>query len=287
MEKIVEHIGKGVSRVWELDEVIYKRQTPYQTMVIAKTGQGVSLFCNNERQSVEESQLIYHEGQIIPAALFCGKIENVLIIGSSEGVISKLAVELGAKKVTHVDIDSECVEACAKYLPYGYTTEEVKNYKEKRGPIEVIIGDGYKFIEDAVKKNVKYDIVVLDLPDEQEESAQQNRLYTANFNEKIRSILSEEGVFISQAGCSTWWRNNTLRNALKRYDSSFKSTVYFEMEEQNWVWLIGSNFECNDIPKRMINKLSEISYKPKFIDGESIIKSTIIPYTLRKIQQGK
>ena len=49
MEKIVEHIGKGVNRVWELDEVIYESQTPYQNMVIARTAQGVSLFFNNVR----------------------------------------------------------------------------------------------------------------------------------------------------------------------------------------------------------------------------------------------
>ncbi|MFC3396262.1 spermidine synthase [Brenneria rubrifaciens] len=281
IEKIIEPIGKGVSRVWDLDEIIFEKETPYQSMVIAKTGQGISLFCNNERQSVEESQLIYHEGQIIPAALFCGKIENVLVIGSSEGVISKLALELGAKKVTHVDIDAECVEACAKYLPYGYSSEEVRLYKEKKGPIHLIIDDGYKFIEEAAKRNDKYDIIILDLPDEQEDSAQQNRLYTSTFNEKIISLLSEEGVFISQAGCTTWWRNNTLRNSLKRYQSSFKSTVFFEMEEQNWVWLVGSNFECNNAAERMIEKLNKLSYKPKFIDSQSIIKSTIVPFTLR------
>ena len=81
LSNITESIGKGVSRVWELESVIYQKRTPFQDMIIAKTAQGISLFCNNERQSVEESQLIYHEGQIIPAALFCGEINNVLIVG--------------------------------------------------------------------------------------------------------------------------------------------------------------------------------------------------------------
>ncbi|WP_225087635.1 spermidine synthase [Pectobacterium colocasium] len=279
--KIIEPIGKGVSRIWELENIIYQKKTPFQDMIIAKTAQGISLFCNNERQSVEESQLIYHEGQIIPAALFCGEINNVLIIGSSEGVISKLAVELGAKKVTHVDIDADCVDACAKYLPYGYTLEEVNTAKENKGPIHIIIGDGYKYIDDAIARNDMFDIIVLDLPDEQEDCAQQNRLYSAEFNNKIKKLLTPKGVFISQAGCTTYWRNSTLNNAIKRFHDSFTSTVFFEMEEQNWVWLVGANFECEDIVERMTNKLENLPYKPKFIDRQSIIKSTIIPTSLR------
>ncbi|AUX74265.1 spermidine synthase [Erwinia pyrifoliae] len=284
LSKIIEPIGKGVSRVWDIEEIIFSKKTPFQEMVIAKTGQGVSLFCNNERQSVEESQLIYHEGQIIPAALFCGEIKHVLVVGSSEGVISKLALELGAKKVTHVDIDAECVDACARFLPYGYTTEEVQLAKEDNGPVHLIIGDGYKFIDDAIARGDKYDIIVLDLPDEQEDSVQQNRLYTSEFNEKITQLLTPEGVYISQAGCSTWWRNKTLSQSVKRFNDSFKSIVFFEMEEQNWVWLVGANFACDDIVGRMKQKLINLPYLPKFIDSQSIIKSTILPVSLRNSQ---
>ncbi len=285
LNKIFEPIGNGVQRVWDLEEVIYHKHTPFQEMIIAKTAQGISLFCNNERQSVEESQIIYHEGQIIPAALFCGKIDKVLIVGSSEGVISQMAVELGAKKVVHVDIDKECVAACAKYLPYGYSPSDVKTALEKDGPIELIIGDGYQYIDDAIERNEKYDIVVLDLPDEQYEMAQQNRLYSIKFNKKIAKILTPEGVFISQAGCSTYWRNETLKKSVERFNSSFKTTVFFEMEEQNWVWLIGANFPCDDISGRMSKKLEKLSYQPKFIDKMSILKSTIIPVSLRNSQE--
>lgn len=281
LNNIKESIGQGISRVWELEEVIYNEKTLYQEVTIARTAQGISLFCDNERQSVEESQIIYHEGQIIPAALFCGDINNVLIIGSSEGVISKLAIELGAKKVTHVDIDGQCVDACAKYLPYGYTIDEVKLAKENIGQIHLIIGDGYKYIDDALIRQDKYDIIVLDLPDEQEDSAQQNRLYSSEFNNKIKQLLTPEGVYISQAGCTTYWRNTTLKKSIRRFQDSFNSTVFFEMEEQNWAWLVGANFECNNIAERMTNKLKNLAYKPKFIDGNSIIKAITLPMSLR------
>lgn len=123
----------------------------------------------------------------------CEEINRILIVGSSEGVISQLAVELGAKQIIHVDIDAACVEACAKYLPYGYTEEDVQQAKNNIGPITIIIDDGYHFIDDAIEKNNKFDIVVLDLPDEQTELAQQNRLYSTDFYNKIKKSSLRKG----------------------------------------------------------------------------------------------
>lgn len=53
------------------------------------------------------------------------------------------------------------------------------------------------------------------------------------------------------------------------------------MEEQTWVWLVGANFECHNIVERVSRKFSKFLYNLKFIDDESIIKSTILPMSLR------
>jgi len=128
-------------------------------------------------------------------------------VGSSEGGISKLALELGAKEIIHVDIDSECVDVCVAYLPYGYPREKVQLAKENSEPIHIIISDGYQYIDDAINSKEKFDIIVLDLSDEQEDLVQQNHIYSTEFNVKIKKLLSPEGIYILRAGRSTYWRN--------------------------------------------------------------------------------
>lgn len=283
MLKIKEKIATGMIRIWEVNKLLWSGDTPFQNLIICETEQGISLFCNNERQSTELTQLIYHEGMIIPALLLAKNIEKVMIIGSSEGVITKIAQEAGAKIIQHVDIDEECVKLCAKYLPYGYTQEEVEWYSTGKDPcVSLIFEDGYKIVQNASAKREKYDIIALDLPDEEIESYQQhNRLYSLEFLENVRSILTNDGVFISQGGCSTFWRNSTLKSLHSKFESVFQKTIYFEMEEQNWSFLIGMKQNVNQIEKLMQQNLRQLLYKPRHIDERSIIKSTVEPISLR------
>ena len=281
-DKVTEEIAPGIDRSWEIEEVRAHARTQFQDVLIGRTAQGLTLFCENERQSTELSQLIYHEGQIIPAALMAEKIDRVLVIGSSEGVISQIAVDLGASKVVHVDIDEACVRLCAEFLPYGYSSEDVERGLVASGPVELLFQDAFAYIDQCVETNSKFDVIVMDLPDEQVGDAQQNRLYQEEFLKKISTLLTSDGAFITQAGSTTFWRNETLVRTLRRMDNVFASTAFFEMEEQDWAWVVGTNFACSDIASRMSKKLPELSYTPQFIDAESIQKATIIPASIRR-----
>src|SRR5207249_4542500 len=105
----------GLTRHWDVYETLYKTRSQFQEIEIVSTAQGMSLFCISERQSTELSQKVYHEGQFLPAVLLAERLTNVLIIGSSEGVVSQMARACGAHRIIHVDIDRQCVEACAHY----------------------------------------------------------------------------------------------------------------------------------------------------------------------------
>lgn len=249
---------------------------------MGKTSQGISLFCNRERQSTELSQKIYHEGQLIPAVLMAEKIDRVLVIGSSEGVISLMALELGAKEIIHVDIDLECVQACAKYLPYGYSPKDLQRAMAGDSYIKFVHQDGFFYVEESIKRGEKFDIIVLDLPDEQAEDIQQNRLYELEFTNKLKSLLTDEGSYITQAGCTTFWRNETLIKSWNRMKQAFSTTVFFEMEEHDWAWIVGCKFSCEDPGSRMKATLKGLSYVPEFIDEQSISKAIMLPVSIRK-----
>lgn len=279
--EVVEPLGAGLSRTWTVSEVVMDARTPYQHLVIGRTAHGVTLFCDDERQSSEYSQLVYHEALLVPAVLLASRRARVLIIGSSEGVLSQLAVAAGAETVDHVDIDRDAVELCAEHLPYGYTVAELRRAESGSGPITVHYADGWQFVLDAAAARTCYDIVLIDLPDENDRAAQHNRLYTTEFLGHCRSLLAEGGVVGSQAGCPTLWRNESLLVARQRFGATFADVTYFGSDEHEWAFLFGSAERDGDAAARMIERLAELPLRPQTIDAATIRGGTVAPLSLR------
>lgn len=280
---VEEQLSSGLARVWEIDEVIAAERTAYQDVLIARTAHGMTLFCNRERQSSELTQLIYHEGQFIPAALLAGQRKRVLVIGSSEGVVVQLALWCGAEHVVHVDIDRRCVDLCAEHLPYGYSKRDVERYEKGTETVQLLFEDGSAVVDRLKAENQHFDIIVMDLPDEEIDSDNQhNRLYQRAFLEDLRDLLEPDGVVISQAGCASFWRNQTLARTFQRFSDTFASTVYFELTEQDWVWVVGCNAATPDPVATMQHTLKTLPYLPRFVDGNLIAAATMPPVGLRR-----
>ncbi|NIH79513.1 spermidine synthase [Amycolatopsis viridis] len=275
--QLVESLGPGLSRVWDVSEVLFDEHTGYQQVLIGRTAQGVSLFCDDERQSTEASQLVYHEALMVPAMLLADAVRRVLIIGSSEGVASRLAVEFGASLVDHVDLDRVVVRACAELLPYGYTVEELEAAERGEGPVRMHYADGFSFV-DASEGG--YDVVVIDLPDENTDAgAQHNRLYGADFLRRCAALLAPGGVVSCQGGCPTLWRNDTLRTAWARFTEVFATPVYFGSDEHEWAFLSGRVDQVADPVGAMISRLG--GFTPATLDAETLRGSTVVPFSLR------
>lgn len=281
---IEERLSQGISRLWAIDEVIADEQTAYQDVLIAHTAHGITLFCDRERQSSELTQLIYHEGQFIPAVLLAGRCDRVLVIGSSEGVVTQLAQWCGAEHIVHVDIDRRCVELCAQHLPYGYTRQDIERYNQGTGKVHLLFEDGFEVVERLKAAEQRFDIVVIDLPDEEfKPTGQHNRLYEQAFLAGLVELLEPDGVVISQAGCASYWRNQTLFQAYQRFATTFSTTVYFELTEQDWVWVIGCRAMIENPVQRMRNTLETLPYTPAYIDRDVIAAATVLPVGLRRL----
>ncbi|WP_054814159.1 adenosylmethionine decarboxylase [Nocardia arizonensis] len=280
-EKIQEPVGSGLTRIWDLRDVIVDTRTPFQHMVIARTEQGISLFSDDDRQSTEFSQLTYHEAMMVPAFVLAEKLDRVLIIGSGEGVASQMSVGAGATHVDHVDIDQLEVELCAEHLPYGYTTGELSAAVRGEGPITVHYADGWDFLAEARAAGTRYDVIVIDLPDERVEDAQHNRLYESEFLSRCKALLAPGGVLSAQAGCATMWRNETLKRSWQRFHEQFGTVVLYTSDEHEWSFLFGLNERIEDPLPGMTGRLSTLPYRPRTIDARALIRGSIEPYALR------
>ncbi|WP_328609105.1 spermidine synthase [Amycolatopsis sp. NBC_00345] len=275
---IEEPVGAGLTRVWHVSDVLADTRTGYQHLVIGKTAQGISLFCDDERQSTELSQLVYHEALLVPALLLAARVDRVLVVGSSEGVVCRIAVAAGASVVDHVDIDAQAVRLCAEHLPYGYSPAELADAERGDGPIRVHYADGWEFIRGCTEK---YDIVLVDLPDEQDGTdAQHNRLYGKEFLSLCRELLTAGGVVAYQGGCPTLWRNSTLLQCWRRFTDTFSSPVYFASDEHEWAFFFGT--EVDSPEETMVKRLATLPYRPETIDELTLRGSSVPPISLRR-----
>jgi spermidine synthase len=286
-QQIHEPLAPGLTRVWDLDEVIHEGDTRFQHVLIGRTAQGVSLFCDNDRQSTEFSQLVYHEALLVPALLLADRVDRVLVVGSSEGVVCRIAVEFGATRVDHVDIDAEVVRLCARHLPYGYTESELDSAERGEGPVTVHYADGWEFVRRVAASDDpadRYDVVLVDLPDERDgdETAQHNRLYGTEFMAMCRAATTEGGVVVNQAGCPTLWRNQTLVRSLRTFDETFGTVSCFSSDEHEWAFVSGRADEVADPTELMVRRLATSRYTPVSIDAEALRSRTVLPYHVRK-----
>ena len=278
--QVSEPQSAGLRRLWDVDEVLWSGRTAFQHMLIGCTAHGVTLFCDDERQSSAATQLVYHEALLVPALLLAEQLDNVLVIGSSEGVVSQLAVAAGAERVDHVDIDTECVRACARLLPYGYTDAELALAERGEGPVTMHYADGWAYLQGAARK---YDVVVVDLPDERPEdpAAQHNRLYRVEFLRLASTVLAPGGVLVGQVGCPTMWRNHTLRTSLGRYREVFDTVVHYGSDEHEWSFLTGCPTHVGGPVERMIERLATLPYRPETIDADALRRGAVLPRSVR------
>ncbi|WP_236789415.1 spermidine synthase [Amycolatopsis sp. GM8] len=274
--QLTEPVGRGLTRSWAVSDVMFETRTDFQHLLIGRTAQGISLFCDGERQSTEATQLTYHEALMVPPMLLAERVRRVLIVGSSEGVASQLAVAEGAEVVDHVDIDRVAVRACAEHLPYGYTPAELAAAERGDGPIRVHYRDGWEFLAAA---EPGYDVIVIDLPDENDDpAAQHNRLYGKEFLDRCTALLALGGVVSSQAGCPTMWRDDTLITAWHRFTEAFGTVVYYGSDEHEWAFLSGRaepgepDLEAN---------LKKAGYRPETIDALALRGNTVPPLRVR------
>lgn len=282
--QIHEPLAPGLTRVWELERIIWEGDTPFQHVVIAQTDQGVSLFSDNDRQSTEFSQLVYHEALMVPALLLADQVRSALVVGSSEGVVCQMAVAAGAVRVDHVDIDEQAVKLCAEHLPYGYSLDELARAERGEGPVRVRYEDGWQFLRDAASAEERYDIVLVDLPDERPDDAdaQINRLYGTEFLDMCKAVLAPGGVVVNQSGCPTLWRNETLKTSWSRFGEVFATVAYYGSDEHEWAYLFGRAEHVEDPAELMVSRLAGCGYRPVSIDAAALRSNATPPYHVRR-----
>lgn len=187
-EKYTDNIVRNI----KVDRIYFEGKTKFQYVQIFDNKiLGKTLFLDKKIQSAAIDECVFHESLVHPALLTHRQPRNILIIGGGEGAtLREILRHDCVRKATMVDIDKELVRLCQKHLP-GWSSGAFSDPRTK-----VIFGDALKYIG---KCRQKFDVIVSDLT-EPIKGGPSVYLFTEGFYKKMSQVLTEDGVFVLQAG---------------------------------------------------------------------------------------
>lgn len=170
---------------------VYQGNSEIQEIVIAESENfGRCLILDNEFQSAELDEFIYHEALVHPAMILHPAPERVVVIGGGEGAaLREVLRHRSVQKAVMVDIDRKVVECAQQFLP------SFNNGAFKDPRAELRYEDGRKFIENS---SGNFDIIIIDLTCPME-GGPSYMLFTKEFYSITRNKLTSQGILTVQA----------------------------------------------------------------------------------------
>ena len=186
-----EHsVSNEVRFALRLTEVLHSEQTLFQDLKLYKNPCfGTFMTLDGYIQLTEKDEFIYHDMICHPAMAVNPNIKRVLVIGGGDGGTAREVARYSrVEPLDMVEIDGSVVEACKKYMP---STAKVFTEEPR---LNLIIGDGLKFVEQAPDK--AYDLILVDSTDPTLGPGED--LFTMEFYQNCYRILSDDGILINQ-----------------------------------------------------------------------------------------
>ncbi|KAI9889230.1 MAG: putrescine aminopropyltransferase [Vezdaea aestivalis] len=194
----------GQAMTLRVKEILHHEKSKYQDILIFdSTDHGTVLVLDNVIQCTERDEFAYQEMITHLAMNSHPSPKKVLVIGGGDGgVLREVVKHECLEKAVLVDIDEAVIRLSKKYLPGMAVGFQHPN-------VEVIVGDGFKFLED--KKN-EFDVIITDSSDPEGPA---ESLFQKPYFELLFGALREGGVITTQ-GSENQWLHLSLIQSLKK-----------------------------------------------------------------------
>lgn len=173
------------------EPVVYAESTPFQRIVLTRSGNDLRLFLNGNLQFSSRDEYRYHEALVHPALGRVAEPRDVLILGGGDGLAAREVLKHpGVESITLVDLDPAMTKlfsrsAILTSLNAGALTDP---------RMTVINADGFRWAREA---RGEYDAIVIDFPDPVDFSL--GKLYTETFYREVKRLLAPGGVAVVQS----------------------------------------------------------------------------------------
>jgi spermidine synthase len=192
-----------------VDPVIFARSTPYQRIVLTRTGGDLRLYLNGNLQFSSRDEYRYHEALVHPGLARLAAPHDVLVLGGGDGLAVREVLKY--RSVTNlvlVDLDPEMTSL--------FSTHDLLlriNGGSLRSPrVHVLNADAFTWLQ---SNSNQFDYVIADFPDPSNFSL--GKLYTTAFYARVQTALRPQGALVVQctspwvARKSFWCVDQTLR----------------------------------------------------------------------------
>jgi len=247
---------------YKVRKIIYSGKTKYQKVDILDIEPfGKTLFLDDKIQSAYIDEYIYHEALVHIAMFSHPNPKKVLIMGGGEGAtLREVLKHPSVKEAIMVDIDEELVNLCKEYMP------EWNDGAFEDGRSKIYYTDARRFVEET---NNVFDVIISDLT-EPIESGPSVRLFTKEFYSVLYNKLSNDGIFVAQAGSADPLYPNFVSSLYKTLKTIFPIVkVYWTFMfsfQLPWAFVIASktidpeNVKLTAIHER-INQINRENFK--------------------------
>ncbi len=268
-----------------LRRVIVEKKTKYQEAAVVEIeGLGKALILDGKIQSCLTDEYVYHEALVHPVMIAHGKPRRVLILGGGEGATLREVLRYKTvEEVVMVDIDEEVIQLAKEYLPEWHQGA----FDDER--VKLVIGDGRKFVEEAISRGEKFDVAIIDLVDPIE-AGPAVYLYTLEFYSMIKKLLGDKGIMVTQSTSPMFYPQvfYTIHATLRKVYKNVRAyTICVRSFNGTWGFNTGSEtidpgaIDPNTVNARIKELLGENAEKLKFYDGETHIHMMSLPKDVR------
>ena len=173
------------------EPVLYAESTPFQRIVLTRSGDDIKLFLNGNLQFSSRDEYRYHEALVHPALGRVAHPQEVLILGGGDGLAAREVLKHpGVHHITLVDLDP----AMTRLFSRSDILTRLNHGALSDPRLHVINEDGFRWVREA---RGHYDAIVVDLPDPTDFSL--GKLYTESFYREMRRLLAPGGVATVQS----------------------------------------------------------------------------------------
>ncbi len=172
--------------------VLFRKETPYQTIELVKHHGGLLLKLNGSWQVHTNEEKLYHESFATVPLMLAEKVEKVVILGGGDGLALRNVLHFpDVKEVTLVELDQGVIDLCS-------TNEIWKQLNEgalTNPRVKVVCADA---IDWFLKTPKTFDVILHDLEDTETDQPRDVsvELYAELFN-AIRDKLNPGGVMVT------------------------------------------------------------------------------------------
>jgi spermidine synthase len=240
----------------QLGEIIHKKNSLYNSILVYKNGSVVSLKFGRRASVYLQSQIDLDNPQQLlleyTKMTFCGLLykpepETMLVLGLGGGVIpTQMRHYFPSLEIDVAEIDPDVGPAATRFM--GFKEDE---------KLKVTVDDGRMFIKKQLRKNPvpKYDMIVLDafngdyIP---------FHLMTKEFLEEVKGVLADDGVVIA----NVFFTNRLFDAEFKTFLSVFGRSQAFYGNSSGNAMIVSPGLKCDILTiEKAVEKAGQLQQK--------------------------